>query len=361
MPYVMKHSHSVDFMNQDKVELDFIIDELNKAGNIETALRDDILKNIKTLIGSQEVQWILRNGVARLSEYIVHRYKFKNYPRLKKLDPFPLHLLIEPTSICNLRCTMCSQSDESFQTKEYLGMMDIDFFKRLVDQAVENDCKALTLASRGEPTLHKNFGEMLLYCNNKFLELKINTNAVSLDDELSQQILEAGVDIVVFSVDSYFKEQYEEIRIGGNFETVLQNIKRFSKLKLSKDDYRKTATRVHGVYLGKEQSKKDFFDFWKDIVDIVSFTDVVPRWDAYNNAPMNYSKPCEYLWERMYVWHDGICNPCDYDYKSKLKVGNAKKTLLMDIWTGEAYNKYRKMFLQGDRKLLSPCNRCNVY
>ncbi len=102
----MKHSHSVDFLNKDHIELDFIVDELLNDGNLDSDLRNDIVKNIKTVIGSQEVQWISRNGTKHLVEYIVNRFKFKNYPRLKKLEPFPLHLLIEPTSVCNLRCKM---------------------------------------------------------------------------------------------------------------------------------------------------------------------------------------------------------------------------------------------------------------
>ena len=31
---------------------------------------------------------------------------------------------------------------------------------------------------------------------------------------------------------------------------------------------------------------------------------------------------CSHLWERLYVWHDGVINPCDEDYKSYLTPGN---------------------------------------
>jgi pyruvate-formate lyase-activating enzyme len=361
MTLKMKHSHSVDFLNQEHIDLNFIVDELLNDKNLDSDLCNYIVKNIKKVVGNQEIQWISRNGTEHLVEYIVHRFRFKNYPRLKKLEPIPLHLLIEPTSVCNLRCKMCFQSDRSFQTREYLGMMDFELFKNLVDQAVENNCKSLTLASRGEPTLHREFGKMLEYCKGKFLELKINTNATRLSEELSYVILDAGVDIVVFSIDSYYKEEYEKIRVGGDFRIVFKNIERFHEIKLSKDKYRKTSTRVSGVYLGEEQSKEKFLNFWKEIVDDVTFSDVVTRWDTYNNDLMSFSKPCEYLWERMYVWYDGTCNPCDYDYKSRLKVGDAKKTPLKDVWMGKTYNRYRNMFLQGERGLIDPCNKCNIY
>jgi MoaA/NifB/PqqE/SkfB family radical SAM enzyme len=356
----MKHSNSVDFMNNAGMDLASIMGELLARGD-GSAQFGEMLGNIEKVIGRHEFDWISRNGHGRLAEYVVERFKFKTYPGMKKLGAFPLHLLIEPTSVCNLRCRMCFQSDGTFRTGKYWGMMDLGFFKHLVDQAVECGCKFLTLASRGEPTLHSRFGEMLRYCRGKFLELKINTNATRLDERTSLEILEAGTDIVVFSVDSHSKEEYEGIRLGARFEEVLGNIRRFCELKGSKPEYAKTATRVSGVYLGPGQSKGKFSDFWREVVDTVTMTDAVPRRDTYNNERMDFSMPCGLLWERMYVWHDGICNPCDFDYKSTLKVGDAKRRPLKDIWLGETYQKHREMFLEGKRRLMTPCNRCNVY
>ena len=288
MYYKMKHSQSVGFFNRNIPELDSIIKTLLKDNVLNSSLRNDILENIETIIGPQENDWISKNGEEHLLDYIVSRYKLKKYPQIKKLEPFPLYILIEPTSICNLSCIMCFQSDQSFRTKEYMGMMDLGMFKDIVDQAVENNCKFLTLASRGEPTLHKDFGKMLEYCKDKFLELKINTNATKMSKELSYEILEAGVDIVVFSVDSYYKREYERIRVGGKFEKVLENIQKFCEIKLMNTKYHKTSTRVSGVYLDDIQSKSKFLDFWKNIVDTVAFTSAAPRWDTYNNSPMNH-------------------------------------------------------------------------
>lgn len=360
MPDSMKDSRQFEFLDKHRIDLDYIVSKLKDAKGIDAGLFGDVLKNIESVIGNQEIEWISRNVPEHLVDYVIYRYKFKNYPRMKKLEPFPLHLLIEPASVCNLRCVMCFQSDPSFRTDKYWGMMGFDFFKSLIDQAVANNCKALTLASRGEPTLHKRFGEMLQYCKNKFFEVKINTNAVTLNEELSRQILDAGVDIVVFSVDSCSPEEYRKIRVGAEFETVLNNIKRFVAIKQSKDEYQKTSTRVSGVDLGT-QSKDEFLDFWRGIVDTVAFVQAFPRWDTYHNEPVNSTRPCDILWERMYVWYDGTCNPCDFDYKSELAAGNAGETSLKDIWLGEKYREYRELHLQGERSSLFPCNLCNLF
>jgi radical SAM protein with 4Fe4S-binding SPASM domain len=74
---------------------------------------------------------------------------------------------------------------------------------------------------------------------------------------------------------------------------------------------------------------------------------------------MNCNKQCDVLWAKMYIWYDGTCNPCDFDYKSMLKVGNVKEASLQDIWLGDIYNKYRDLFLQGKRRSINPCSNCN--
>ncbi len=104
----------------------------------------------------QEIEWLERHEQNVWMDYLVHRYKFKLYPALRKLSDFPPHLFIEPSSICNLRCVMCFQVDESFSSnREFMGMMPWELFTSLVDQARDAGCHAVTLASRGEELLSK--------------------------------------------------------------------------------------------------------------------------------------------------------------------------------------------------------------
>ena len=34
--------------------------------------------------------------------------------------------------------------------------------------------------------------------------------------------------------------------------------------------------------------------------------------------------PCSELWRRMYIWWDGLANPCEVDFKSILQLGKIK-------------------------------------
>ena len=164
---------------------------------------------------------------------MIYRYKLRLYPKNRVLLDFPPYILIEPTSICNLRCVMCFQVDRSFTKKEHMGMMPWDIFTKIVDEAALNNCKAITLASRGEPTLHPKLPEMIEYISKKILDLKINTNATKLDEKLCKAIIENNVSELVFSVDAGTKETYEKVRVLGKFEKVLSNIKNFNKIRKS--------------------------------------------------------------------------------------------------------------------------------
>jgi len=293
-------------------------------------------------------------------EALLHRVRFTFFPKLRLKSSIPPYLLIEPTSVCNMRCPMCFQIDKSFTTNEYMGFMDIKLFKKTIDMAVNCGVQALTLASRGEPTLHPGLTEMLEYCAGKFIELKINTNASRLDAQLAQVVLSSNVTHVVFSVDSHLKCEYEQIRRGGVFEDVLHNIQYFSELRESRPD-QFMSTRVSGVRFLKSQDEAEFKRFWENYVDDAMLSNAEERWDTYNNPISPHIGRCFYPLERLYVWHDGTLNPCDVDYKSYLSPGNIDDfETLTDAWQSDGLKALRTCHETGDRAEFDPCCRCGV-
>ena len=101
-----------------------------------------------------------------------------------------------------------------------------------------------------------------------------------------------------------------------------------------------------------------FKKFWEQYVDNVGLVELV-NWDTYNNTTaMAGHGPCNYLWERMYVWFDGTCNPCDTDYKSELVLGSLKEKTIQEIWNGEEYKKLRELHTNKKRSSFYPCDRC---
>ena len=240
--------------------------------------------------------------------------------------------------------------------------MNLDLFKNIIDQANDLGVGAVTLASRGEPTLHKNLKDMLKYMHNKknIFEKKINTNATFLNEELCYEIFNNEINNVVISADHYEKEIYEKLRKGSNFEKIVKNVDMLFEIR-KKFPNSLTEIRISGLNFYKSIDKKQFYNFWIQRSDHVTIGEVQQRWDTYNNKKHpEINDPCEKLWDRMYVWFDGKVNPCDVDYKSYLSYGSVKEYSIKELWNNKIINKIRNEHVSNDRNKINPCNKCGI-
>ena len=310
---------------------------------------------------SYNVEEISRLSNEDLPRYIFYRYRYDTFPKRKRLDSFPPCLQIEPASVCNYRCLFCYQIDEEFTTKSngMMGMMSLSLFKRIIDQA-EGQCEAITLASRGEPLICPDIEAMLRYARGKFLALKLNTNAWFLDEKLCHAILESGVNTIVFSADAATEPAYSAFRVNGNLERVHENIKRFHHIRERHYSESRTISRVCGVKVPGADTLETMEKFWGELVDQVAFVKYNPWENSYDQPVNDISESCSDLWRRMFIWWDGKVNPCDVDYKSKLKIGSASEGDLAEIWQSGKYTHLRESHLTGRRCKEFPCNRCSV-
>ena len=296
-----------------------------------------------------------------IGRYAVNHYRYDVYPKKKILDAYPPYLQIEPTSVCNYRCVFCYQTDNEFTAKAngHMGAMSFDFFKEIIDQA-QGNIEFFSLASRGEPLLCKDIDKMLEYCRGKFLGLKINTNASMLNEQHCHAILSGGVNTIVFSADAAKEPLYSQLRVKGNLQKVLSNIRLFQEIRRKQYPSSKIITRVSGVKYGSDQDMDSMVSLWGELVDQISFVAYNP-WENVYNAPVNETKiACSDLWRRMFIWFDGMANPCDTDFKSTLSSGNFKTHSISELWRSERYEDLRKTHLEKKRGSLSPCQRCVV-
>lgn len=332
---------SLNLSVEDKNILNKIISEKNIALNGHEKVE---FKKIK------EKDW---------HRYLIYRYKYNNYPKEYYVGKYPPCVQIEPTSVCNYRCVMCYQADKTFSAKSkgYMGNMDIDIFKKIIDE-LEGNVEAITFASRGEPTLNKDFTKMLKYCENKFLGLKMNTNASLLNEKMIHEILSSDLQTIVFSIDAKDKESYEKIRINGKFDKIIKNLELFNEIREKNYNRNDKIVRISGVKINKKQNILEMKKQWGNIADIVAFTNYIPWESSYDNAINEIEDPCKELWLRMFIWYDGKVNPCDFDYKSKLAKYNIKNESVKNIWNSEYYNNLRHHHLNKLRKKIEPCARC---
>ena len=333
--------------------LDTTIKDLNLKKNEKKKNNFSLSRNVVDEILSLEENKILR--------YLVFRYKYEIFPIIKKLDNYPPYLQIEPSSICNYRCVFCFETDKTFTDKKngFMGKMTIELFKNIIDQ-IQGNVEFISLASRGEPLANPNVSKMLEYCENKFLNLKINTNASLLDEKKIHSILSGGVKTLVFSADAADEKLYSKLRVNGNLKKVLKNIENFQNVREKKYPNKSIITRVSGVKFNNEQNFDDMIKLWSGLVDQVAFVDYNPWENTYERPRNEIKEACSDLWRRMFIWWDGKINPCDVDYKSLLTVGNIKSSNVSEVWLSRQYNKYREEHLKSNRKNITPCRSCTV-
>src|SRR3989304_3706257 len=144
-----------------------------------------------------------------------------------KLPYGPLRLWVEPTSFCNLKCSMCTSKDIP---DEKVGYMEWALYKKIIDEA-RGVVYDINLFMGGESLFHKRLLEMIAYAKANGIRTRLSTNATVLTKDKREALLDAGLDFIIFSFDGYEKEIYEQIRVNANFEKTLRNIREFLEEK----------------------------------------------------------------------------------------------------------------------------------
>src|SRR5436190_5767461 len=131
----------------------------------------------------------------------------------------PLSISIEPTTSCNLRCPECPSGLRAFSRPT--GMLDENFYRSVIDE-LHRDMMYMIFYFQGEPYLHPAFTELVRYASSKNIYTATSTNAHYLDDVNARKTVESGLDRLIISIDGTSQETYEQYRIGGSLEKVLE-------------------------------------------------------------------------------------------------------------------------------------------
>jgi radical SAM protein with 4Fe4S-binding SPASM domain len=298
--------------------------------------------------------------------YWEYRHIWQENPKNHIVGPFPIHLDIEATSACNLKCIMCARTDMIKEgTFWKIQMFDFDTYKRLIDEGMQNGLCSIKYNVLGEPTLNPRLIEMIAYAKQAgVLDVMFNTNATRLDTQLSRRLIASGLDKLFFSFDSPNRDQYNQIRVGTDYDTVLANIKRFMEIRAEMESIT-PFTRVSMVFMrGNQHAWEAFRRLFEPIVDAVGYGEYVDHTGQDRPdrgiAPLQVKRNfcCPQLWQRMFVHPDGIVTICCVDAARTLQVGNILEQSARDIWQGEKYQQLRELHATGRFEEIPTCARC---
>ncbi len=310
---------------------------------------------------------ILRWEATCSPEYWEYRQRWEQDPQNRIVHGYPIHLDIEATNACNLKCVMCSRT-ELIAEKKFWKIQAFDFekYKQLIDEGVANGLCSIKYNFLGEPLMNPRLVELIKYAKQRgVVDVMFNTNAMLLDEKTSRGLISAGLDKLFFSFDSADPDQYHAIRVGADYHTALNNIRRFMEIR---DEMGEVSpfTRVSMVLMKENQKQwQDFYDLFEPIVDAVAWVDYL---DHSGHAEQERTLVeigsrknkfcCPQLWQRAFVHPDGIVTACCIDATREMPLGNIFEQSLQDIWQGKKYNELRDLHTNGRYEEIPICARC---
>jgi MoaA/NifB/PqqE/SkfB family radical SAM enzyme len=301
----------------------------------------------------------VRKDEARFREY---RRAWGENPATFTVRDFPIHLDIESTGVCNLRCPFCGTTTKSWGP-DAPGYMKLDLFRRIIDEGAENDLCSVKLSFRGEPMLHQGLPAMVAYAKRMgVLDVYFNTNGTMLTERAIHALIDAGLDRISISFEGIDKQTYEAYRVGARYEKVIENAQRLRRIR----DRRGVAhprIRVQTVLLPElRQVFPQYVEFWKDVADEAAYLDPRREGPQDDHRGLVADWACPFLWQRMTILWDGTLLPCLMHGVSDfqlLALGNVREVSIRDMWLSQRAAMYRDLHKQGQAHRLEACDRCS--
>jgi len=266
----------------------------------------------------------------------------------------PPMMILDVTNLCNLKCVHCPQPALAASPGYRPAFMRMDHFEKIMENIERTGEPILVrLVGDGEPLLHPDITAMIrraaaIPC----AVVNLTTNGLAMRPKMADQILDAGVRLVDFSIDALTKPVYQKVRLGGSYEKLMRNIFYFLEKNGKGAGRAKTMVSFITQDENAEESGK-FREFWSPLVDYVmvrSLHSAAGRVKTAESAGRNQAAlldryPCPHLWKRLTVDFEGNIKFCAHDWGRDTVLGHMDSTDPVTVWAGGNLGKIRAQHL----------------
>lgn len=296
----------------------------------------------------------------------------------------PSSLLVEPTSVCNLRCPLCPTGEGTLGRPP--GMMDLALYEQII-----RECRPwvsqINLSNYGEPLLHRDIVAMVRLAKGARMKVTVASNLHPLTtDEFADDLVRAGLDYIYISLDGVDQASFADYRRGGDFEKACDAVRRLVSAKrraggatpfielqyivMRHNEGHVEAFRRIADGLGVDGIALKPMSFnnadWDDPGTLEEFRRRYPRDEAFHLYDVDESrirwrparvKPvCLALWYTLTILWDGTIVPCCLDPRGELAIGRVQDGIL-NAWHGERAVRLRES-LRSKQGRPDLCVRC---
>ncbi|MBI4355788.1 MAG: SPASM domain-containing protein [Candidatus Omnitrophica bacterium] len=289
----------------------------------------------------------------------------------------PISLQIEPIVRCNFACTMCHSPERS---RAHPAPLSLDRYRAILDQFPH--VRFLTLQGVGEPLLNPELTAMIREAKRRRIAIGLFTNGSLLTPDISAAFADIPLDWLNVSLDGATAATFEQIRLGGRFDQVVQNLRECLRIRgrrqapviglwcvASRANLGELPALVElAGELGVDRVTVQEMHAWGDPVwrerlvgERISGSDPAfhaaaqqarraaqhrrVRLDirpATGSAPARRS--CQWPWKSTYVTVEGFVTPCCMQGSDPaiLNFGNLTDASFAEIWNSDGYQQFRR-------------------
>jgi radical SAM protein with 4Fe4S-binding SPASM domain len=307
---------------------------------------------------------------------------------VKPLRPWgwPTHLMIEPSTYCNLRCALCPIA-VGFDRPQ--GLMTPALFRAILDQTGPY-AFTLQLWDWGEPFLNPHIYGMIAYASAKGVKVISSTNGhLFARREHAESLVRSGLDSIIFAIDGISQATYERYRQGGSLQTALDGVREvvaarrrlqtrgpvvnFRFIVMDHNEREIPAVRALARDLGVDvltfkTLNNCLRDPYKDTAAMAAAAGdaFAPtqsayrrfRTDAAGHRIRRRRNPCKQLWNNPTFHWNGNVSPCTFDPQDRHVLGNVARDRFWDVWSGDRYRQARRDFARNPGAM-ALCGECS--
>lgn len=275
--------------------------------------------------------------------------------------PLPQKLTIEPFGGCNLRCPLCPTGQGRKERPR--GPMRMALFREIIRQ-LGDSTREIDLYNWGEPLLNPTLPEMIRIAADRGIETAVSTNLNYLPEPAT--LVASGLNRLIVSCNGFTLETYSRYHIGGDFETVMNNLERILKyrdLNPQMEIFWRFITFAHNQHeiplviercqeLGiRADICEPRLDMREEILRpveerMMDYREWIPQdssvYDLEKGEKKSKWSTCRLPWKESCIDVDGSVIVCCSSYDRKYDLGNILATPFEEIWNGLLYRASRE-------------------
>lgn len=276
----------------------------------------------------------------------------------------PLHLDVDVTTACNLRCPMCPAGNERhiFPGFKKGRFLDRPLYRAALAEGRGFGLPSIRLGMTGEPLLIRDIEDWAEEAREAgVLDISLITNGAFLTPEKSRALIKAGLSRLMISVDAGSDNAYARVRPGGDWAMLLNNITAFRRIRAEMRS-KLPLLRISFVEMSLNCGESEKFqEIFEPLADYLSFqryqnilgrseTDFLPKQSCARQGRALCTEPLT----RLALHVDGSLFPCCSDFGRLKPIGHINSGGLLATWKSQA----AEALAGRDGQQAEPCRSC---